>query len=94
MRAAGQPLTSLPPEISETPVATHQIRQGDWAVGRTLVDLNLRAETGALVIALHRNSRYLASPSLDLQLDDGDVLYLVGDSSDILLAREHLTRGA
>jgi CPA2 family monovalent cation:H+ antiporter-2 len=91
VRAPGQPLESLPSAISKTPIATHALADGDWAVGRTLADVNLRADTGALVIAVQQEGRYTTSPPADLQLRARDVLYLLGDESDILLARRRLT---
>jgi monovalent cation:H+ antiporter-2, CPA2 family len=91
VRAPGQPLESLPSAISQTPVATHALGAGDWAVGRTLADVNLRADTGALVIAVQQDGRYVTSPPADLTLSAGDVLYLLGDESDIMLARRRLT---
>jgi CPA2 family monovalent cation:H+ antiporter-2 len=91
VRAPTQPLEALPSAISQTPIATHQLGEGEWAVGRTLAEVNLRAETGALVIAVHKNGRHLTSPPADLQLSQGDVLYLLGDESDVLLARRRLT---
>jgi CPA2 family monovalent cation:H+ antiporter-2 len=86
-------MDELPSEIRRRPVATHQLQRGEWAVGRTLAELNLRAETGALVIAVRHDSTYLTSPAADLTLGEGDVLYLLGDSSDVLLARHRLTHG-
>jgi CPA2 family monovalent cation:H+ antiporter-2 len=91
VRAPSQTLDALPTQISKTPVATHQLGGGEWAAGRTLAEVNLRAETGALVIAVQQGGRYVTSPPADLKLSEGDVLYLVGDESDILLARRHLT---
>lgn len=91
VRAPGQPLDSLPSAISQAPVATHALSQGDWAVGRTLADANLRAETGATVIAVQQGGRYTTSPQADLRLAVGDVLYLLGDDSDIMLARRRLS---
>jgi CPA2 family monovalent cation:H+ antiporter-2 len=90
VRAPSQPLEALPTAISKTPVATHQLHRGEWAVGRTLAEVNLRAETGALVIAVQKNGRHITSPPADLTLSEGDVLYLMGDESDVLLARRHL----
>lgn len=91
IRTPGQPLESLPSAISKTPIATHSLGDGDWAVGRTLAEVNLRAETGALVIAVQQRGRYITSPPADLQLGVSDVLYLLGDESDVLLARRRLT---
>jgi K+:H+ antiporter len=91
VRAPSQPLDTLPSAISKTPVATHRMHEGEWAVGKTLAEVNLRAETGALVLAVQKSGRHITSPPADLTLAEGDVLYLVGDESDILLARNRLT---
>jgi K+:H+ antiporter len=93
LRAPSRPLEALPPEIGQAPIASHQLQSGDWAVGRTVADLNLRATTGALIIAVRQGNRHRASPPADLQINDGDVLYLLGDASDVLLARRRLTTG-
>jgi monovalent cation:H+ antiporter-2, CPA2 family len=90
VRAPSQPLETLPSAIGRTPVASHQLTAGDWAVGRTLAEVNLRAETGALIIAVRHAGQYVTSPAAELTLSEGDVLYLVGDESDIMLARRHL----
>lgn len=91
VRAPSQPLEDLLGAVSRTPVASHQLRAGEWAIGRTLADVNLRAETGALVIAVRKDGRHITSPPADLRLSAGDILYLVGDESDVLLARQRLT---
>ena len=93
MRAPSRPFDSLPPEIRHTPISSHEVGRGDWAVGRTLADINLRATTGALVIAVRQGNRHRASPPAELQVDEGTVLYLLGDESDVLLARRRLTTG-
>jgi CPA2 family monovalent cation:H+ antiporter-2 len=93
LRAPSSPLDALPPEIRHTPIASHQLQAGDWAVGRTLADINLRATTGALIIAIRQGTRHRPSPPADLQVDEGTVLYLLGDDSDVLLARRRLTAG-
>jgi CPA2 family monovalent cation:H+ antiporter-2 len=93
LRAPGRMMDALPAEISRRPVATHQIQTGDWAAGLTLGELNLRADTGALVIAVQRGTEYVTSPAAELRLQAGDVLYLFGDVSDVLLARQRLTVG-
>lgn len=90
VRAPSQPLHALPTAIRNTPVATHQLGPEDWATGRTLAEVNLRAETGALIIAVQQGGRYITSPPADLELAAGNILYLVGDESDILLSRRHL----
>jgi CPA2 family monovalent cation:H+ antiporter-2 len=87
-------LQQLAPDLLSAPVATHQLRAGDWAVGRSIADVNLRAATGVSVLAVRREGRAWPSPPADLELQSDDVLYLLGDDADILLARDLLTRGA
>jgi CPA2 family monovalent cation:H+ antiporter-2 len=58
-----------------------------------MAEVNLRALTGASVLAIRRDGRSWTSPPPDLRLATGDVLYLLGDPSDVLLAREHLDHG-
>ncbi|MBI2220961.1 MAG: cation:proton antiporter [Acidobacteria bacterium] len=92
VRAPSRPMDAVS-AISQSPVATHVLSAGDWAVGRTIADVNLRAETGALVVALESQGHRTTSPAAAATLNAGDVLYLMGDPSDILLARRRLTRG-
>ena len=87
------PLTQLAPELMSAPVATHQVQEGDWAVGRTLSELNLRATTGVTVFAARRDGRAWTSPPADFEIASRDVLYLLGDESDVLLARARLAQG-
>jgi CPA2 family monovalent cation:H+ antiporter-2 len=94
MKAPSRMFGTLPSAITQTPVATHQLEQGDWAAGRTLTETDLRAATGALILAVRRGSKSITSPPTDMRLEQGDVLYLVGDESDVLLARRHLTTGS
>ena len=94
LRAPQGALDSLPDAIRQMPVATHRVEAGHWAIGRSVAEINLRATTGASVLALVRGARALTPPSAAERIDEGDILYLVGDASDVLLARDLLTRGA
>ena len=87
------PLHQLAPDLFSAPVATHQLNDGDWAAGRTLADINLRATTGVSVLAVRRDGRSWTSPPADLTLEPKDVLYLLGDDADVLLARARLAQG-
>lgn len=86
-------LDSLPTAIQRMPIATHRIENSDWAVGRSLAEIDLRARTGAFVLAIQSGDRYTTSPAADVRLGGGDLLYLLGDESDIVLARRHLAEG-
>ncbi|MGH9346219.1 MAG: cation:proton antiporter [Vicinamibacterales bacterium] len=87
------PLSNLAPDVLAAPVATHQLQEGDWATGRTLAELNLRATTGVSVLAVRREGRSWTSPPSDLPLAPNDVLYLLGDEAAVLLARARLSLG-
>jgi CPA2 family monovalent cation:H+ antiporter-2 len=87
-------LQQLAPDLLSAPVATHQLEAGDWAIGRTIADVNLRAATGVSVLAVRREGRAWTSPSPDFSLQAKDVLYLLGDDADVLLARDRLSHGA
>jgi CPA2 family monovalent cation:H+ antiporter-2 len=83
----------LPQVLQHLPVSTHRVEETHWAIDKTMSELNLRARTGATVLAVHRNRAYLTPVPQDLKVISNDVLYLVGDESDILLARRVLTSG-
>lgn len=83
----------LPRVLQHLPVSTHRVDAAHWASGRTMSELDLRARTDATALAIHRDGRYITPVSPDESVRPGDVLYLVGDESDILLARRLLTSG-
>jgi CPA2 family monovalent cation:H+ antiporter-2 len=87
-------LESLPASIRQMPVSTHRVEPGQWAIGRSVAEINLRASTGASVLAIVRGDRSMTPPTADERIEEADVLYLLGDDSDVLLARQLLTRGA
>jgi CPA2 family monovalent cation:H+ antiporter-2 len=93
VRAPSARLDSLPEAITRMPIATHQVDAGDWAAGRSLSEIDLRARTGASVLAIQSGQRYTTSPTADVRIAAGDILYLLGDDSDIVLARKRLAEG-
>ena len=61
------------------------------AVGRSLVQFDLRAQTGASIIAVVRGEKAFTNPAPELVLDPGDFLVLIGshaalDSAFAMLA--------
>jgi K+/H+ antiporter YhaU regulatory subunit KhtT len=75
------------------PVSTYQVEASHWAVDKSLAEVNLRAHTGATILAIQRGDRYITSLASDERIKAGDVLFLVGDQSDILLAGKRITEG-
>ena len=86
-RAPTIPLDQLPREIVDAPVSSLRLAPDSWAIGRTLQELDLRNHTGATVLAIRRAGRTTTSPPASFALEAGDDLYLLGDESDVLLAR-------
>jgi CPA2 family monovalent cation:H+ antiporter-2 len=70
----------LPWEVlSQLDVEMCALKGGGPAVGRSLAEINLRAETGVTVIGVRRNSEMTANPSPDYRFEAGDILILLGD---------------
>ena len=94
-RASGRP--SLADWIDQYRLAEREYRlrvsDGSPLVGRTLAELNLRATSGANVVAIERNRRFgreMLQPSAGAELEAGDVLLvdLAAPSRDIAPLRE------
>jgi monovalent cation:H+ antiporter-2, CPA2 family len=92
----GQPQMSLAQVETILPgfggMSSIEIPAGSPAVGRTLAQLDLRAQTGATVLAIaHSDHTGLATPSPTEPLRAGDVLALAGSADAIAKARVLLT---
>jgi CPA2 family monovalent cation:H+ antiporter-2 len=94
VRAVGRRLEDLSADLGDIPIATHQLHDGEWAAGRTVSEIDLRAQTGALIIAVRHDSQNFPSPPPALRLDPGDILYLMGPGPDIVRARRRLATGS
>nr|WP_255216390.1 cation:proton antiporter [Pseudenhygromyxa sp. WMMC2535] len=64
-----------------------------WAAGRTLAELNIRALTGATVIAIAHEGETTSMPSGQDRLDPGDSLVLAGAAHAVEAARGLLDTG-
>jgi CPA2 family monovalent cation:H+ antiporter-2 len=60
-------------------------------IGRTLADVNLRAITGATVLAIRRGDEPVLTPDGKEKLTGGDVLILAGTHAAMAAARAHLS---
>ncbi|RMF23782.1 MAG: hypothetical protein D6760_04740 [Deltaproteobacteria bacterium] len=69
---------------------TYLVRDGSPAIGRTLDEIGLRRATGATVIAVVRDGRAMANPSLSTVVERGDILVLLGNHAEITAARAAL----
>jgi len=78
----------------DTPVRTHRLQSGDWAVGQSLSALDLRATVGVTVVAVKRGEDMVTPPPVDWRFLGGDVLYVVGRPSALRRADGYLTTGS
>lgn len=76
------------------PIDRFEMRAGAAACGRTLAELDLRARTGATVVAIAREGGAAVLPNGREQLQVGHVLALAGTPQAIAAAKEILLGGA
>lgn len=81
-------------ELADLKVESALVNGSEHARGKTLAELNLRARTGASVIALRRDGLLASQPKADEALREGDILYLVGSLEDIRNALTYLETGS
>jgi CPA2 family monovalent cation:H+ antiporter-2 len=89
---------AAPPELNEVKamlpgipgLSPVRLIEGSPAVGRSLMDVNLRALTGATVLAIHRDSGGAVLPTAGEVLRAGDVLALAGPREAIEAAERLL----
>jgi monovalent cation:H+ antiporter-2, CPA2 family len=87
------------PEVSPTGLAgtLHMravtLREGDRAAGATLAELDLRAATGASIVAYGRQGSVYPAPRPHDELRADDTVFLVGETQEIECAASLLTVG-
>jgi len=101
LRASGEVITEMMVEgaFAQLPAVlpgfgdTERVMIGAGAacVGKSLAELDLRAQTGATVLAIVRGEKGMAPPPPDAPLAAGDVLALAGSPDAIAAARARLS---
>lgn len=66
------------------------IKADTWVVGRSLYEIRLRSRTDATAVAISREEDDYFSPPIDLVLQPGDVLTIIGTEAARARARELL----
>ncbi|MGM8366229.1 potassium channel family protein [Virgibacillus sp. W0181] len=67
-----------------------EVKAGKKMVGKTLIDLDIRANYGCNVVAIKSNKDINVSPSADYSLKDDDILIVIGADKDISKFEKHL----
>jgi CPA2 family monovalent cation:H+ antiporter-2 len=65
-------------DLADLKIESVLVRRDSPASGRSLLELDLRQRTGALIVAIKREGKLMDAPALDMRLQDGDIVYLVG----------------
>ncbi len=71
-------------------VAWRKIAADSPLVGQTIAEANLRARTGASIIALVRDHEMVANPKSNVSLAAGDLIGMIGDTEQITAAERFL----
>jgi len=74
-------------------IDSFEIREGFYAVGKTLRDLQLRNKTGASIISIMRGDQIITNPPPDTVLQPGDVVVMIGKKEEVEKAQKYLARG-
>jgi monovalent cation:H+ antiporter-2, CPA2 family len=80
-------VNALLPGFDTTPIV---LAPGSAAIGKSLAELDLRARTGASVLAIRRDGSGVINPPAHDALREGDVLALTGSEDAVVAAREIL----
>lgn len=81
------------PELNELQVDTVLVGSEDHAIGRSVIDLQLRKQTGANLVALKREGSLIDRDLPDQKLREGDLLFLVGSPGALRRALHLLESG-
>jgi CPA2 family monovalent cation:H+ antiporter-2 len=98
---ASERLEALPPRtLAEHPglddlhIESVLVSEGDPATRSSTVDLGVRQQTGALIVAVRRDGALIAHPDPHQPFQAGDIVYLVGSLDSIQQAIGALTAAA
>jgi len=81
-----QMLDQLMAAVRGVTITWQAIGENSPLIGQTLVEANLRARTGASIIALMREHQIITNPEANLSFAQGDILGLMGDAEQIAAA--------
>lgn len=76
--------------IHHMEIAWHEVAQNSPLVHQSVADAALRDQTGASVIAVIRGEQIIANPKSAFRFEPGDVIGIIGDSAQMLKARQFL----
>lgn len=69
--------------LADLRITIHSYYIPKSAIGRTIEDLQIRAKTGATIIAVCRNDRNIINPPPAFSFEEGDAVLIIGESDQI-----------
>ncbi len=69
---------------------TYLVKEESSLIGFSIKEINLRAKTGATILAIQRGEELLINPSPDTIIQKGDILILTGEDKNLNKAFEYL----
>jgi CPA2 family monovalent cation:H+ antiporter-2 len=71
---------------------SYLVDERSWLIGKSIRDVNLRANTGATIVAIKREDSNILNPEPDFILRENDVVTYIG-SSEQIVSTFHFLRG-
>lgn len=81
-----------PVDVAGMTIDWVQVAEGSSAAGRTIGELNLREEIGAMVVALVHDDRTIPAPGPEQRLEAGDTAVVVGSADAVSQVESRLVR--
>ena len=70
------------PFLGERDIKQHTINSKSFAKGKSIAELEIKANTNAWIVAIQRNNRRPFVPTSDYKIDSGDILYVKAKSKN------------
>lgn len=67
-----------------------EVKAGRKMSGKNLAELDIRAKYGCNVVAIKQGNEIIVSPQAQIQLDEEDILIVIGEDRDIYRFEKHL----
>jgi CPA2 family monovalent cation:H+ antiporter-2 len=80
-------------DLTELKIESFLVRETAYAAGRTVIELQLRSRTGALLVAVRRDGTLVSELDPSESLRAGDLLFLVGSGGALRSAIDLLEAG-
>ncbi|MCS7228903.1 MAG: cation:proton antiporter [Candidatus Kryptonium sp.] len=76
--------------LRQIDITTFIVGPNSRAKGRSISELNLKNQTGVLIIAVQRGDEIITNPSSDFVFEVGDIMFVIGNWNEIERAIEFL----